>query len=187
MMLKEKEIIEKLKKEQGYQNSLAVPRIIKVVVNVGLGQSKTNPHFGEIVEKSLLAITGQKPAFRPARKAVAGFKIRQGEKVGLVITLRGQRMKDFIIKLANVVLPRMRDFRGLKIKGFDRQGNYTLGIKEQIVFPEISPEKAEVLHGLSIRIQTTAKNPEEGKTMLEAWGLPFEKPQGKPFEKEKNG
>lgn len=157
------------------KNNLATPRMVKVVVNVGTGQTKTNPKFAEIAGQTLSAITGQKPAYTLARQAIAGFKVRQGEKIGLVVTLRGRRMKDFIIKLAKIVLPRMRDFRGLKMQGFDRQGNYNLGIAEQIVFPEISHEQAEILHGMSISIKTTAKNPEQGRELLEAWGFPFEK------------
>lgn len=174
-MSKLEEIQAKLKKETGTSNTFGLPKIVKVVINVGTGKMKTNPKFNEIAEDSLRAITGQKPAPRIARKAISGFKVREKEKVGLIVTLRGKKMTDFIIKLANIVLPRMRDFRGLKVKGFDGQGNFTLGIPEQIVFPEISHEKSEVLHGMSITFKTTAKNPQVGRILLEAWGLPFEK------------
>jgi len=167
---------EKLKTDLGSRNILALPKVVKVVINVGIGQAKTNPKFAEAVITTLMAITGQKPAVRISRKAISGFKIREGEKVGMMVTLRGKKMHDFIIKLANIVLPRMRDFRGLKIVGFGKSGNFTLGISEQIIFPEISHEKAEIIHGMSISIKTTAKNPLEGQKLLEAWGLPFEKP-----------
>src|SRR3990167_1516046 len=146
-------------------NPLAAPRLVKVVVNIGIGKMKTNPKFAEMAEKTLLIITGQKPAHRVARKAISGFKVRQGEKVGLVVTLRKKRMNDFITKLAKIVLPRMRDFRGLKMKGFDQQGNYTLALTEQIIFPEISHEQAEILHGMSVSMRTSAKNPEEGRKL----------------------
>jgi len=170
-----KKVNEKLKTELGSRNTLALPKIVKVVINVGIGQTKTNPKFAEAALATLMAITGQKPAVRTSRKAISGFKIREGEKVGMMVTLRGKKMHDFIIKLANIVLPRMRDFRGLKIAGFGKSGNFTLGISEQIIFPEISHEKAEIIHGMSISIKTTAKNPHEGQKLLEAWGLPFEK------------
>lgn len=171
------QINEKLKSQLGIKNTLALPRLEKVVVNVGVGKDKAKPGFSEQVEKSLAVLTGQKPASRRARQAIAGFKIRQGDKVGLQVTLRGQRMEDFVIKLANIVLPRMRDFRGLKVTSLDQNGNYTLGITEHIVFPEISTEQAENLFGLAITITTTAKNAQEGKVLLEAWGLPFQKEQ----------
>lgn len=174
-MSKLEEIQTKLKKDTGINNTFELPKIIKVVINVGTGKMRTNPKFNEIAEASLASITGQKPAPRIARKAISGFKVREGEKVGLIVTLRGKKMSDFITKLANIVLPRMRDFRGLKVKGFDGQGNFTLGIAEQIVFPEISHEKSEVLHGMSITVKTTAKNSEEGRELLKAWGFPFEK------------
>lgn len=202
-MIFEAQIYEKLSKELDIKNKMAIPKIVKVVINVGIGQTKTNPKFIEAATNTLLAITGQKPAERKARKAVAGFKIRQGDKVGLMVTLRGKKMKDFIIKLANIVLPRMRDFRGLRLSGFDNKGNYNLGLTEQIIFSEISHEKADILHGLSISIVTNAKTSEKAKLLLEAWGLPFEKSpsttlprpgsgqvgtsQDKLFEKEKNG
>lgn len=174
-MIEKKQVIEKLKNDLSLKNTFALPKIVKVVINIGIGAAKTNPKFAEIAEKTLIAITGQKPAWRTARMAIAGFKIREGEKVGLVVTLRGQRMIDFITKLANIVLPRIRDFRGLNPKGFDKKGNFSLGISEQIVFPEISHEKAEILHGMTVTIVTSAKNPEDGKKLLEAWGFPFKK------------
>lgn len=171
--IKISKINEKLAQDLQIKNPLAIPKIVKVVINVGTGQAKTNPKFAAIVQESLESITGQKPAWREAHKAISGFKIRKGEKVGMMVTLRGGRMKDFLVKLANVVLPRMRDFRGLKLAGFDRRGNFVLGIPEQIIFPEIAHEKQDVLHGMSISIVTTAKNPQIGKKLLEAWGFPF--------------
>ncbi|MBM2820779.1 MAG: ribosomal protein [Candidatus Berkelbacteria bacterium] len=177
---------EKLVAKLGIKNIHALPKITKVVLNVGLGQSKTNPKFKDIVSESLKSIAGQKPAMRSAKKAIAGFKIRQGDIVGMIVTLRGNKMQDFLIKLANIVLPRMRDFRGLKLSGFDKNGNFSLGIREHIIFPEISHEKSEILHGLSVSINTTADNPQNGKILLESWGFPFEKAQDKPFEKQIN-
>lgn len=175
MIIEKKQVIEKLKQDLSQKNIMALPEIVKVVINIGIGQSRINPKFAENAEKTLLAISGQKPASRAARKAIASFKIRQGEKIGLVVTLRGRRMLDFIIKVVNIVLPRIRDFRGLNPLGFDRKGNFSLGIEEQIVFPEISHEKAEILHGMTITIATSAKNPKDGKKLLEAWGFPFKK------------
>lgn len=168
-------IYEKLGNDLKIKNKFAVPKIVKVVLNIGTGASKTNSKFIQAATNTLEAITGQKPAERMAKKAIAGFKIREGEKVGLMVTLRGKKMVDFLIKLVNIVLPRTRDFRGLKESGFDNQGNYTLAIPEQIVFSEITHEKAETLHGVAISIVTTAKNPAEGKSLLEAWGFPFKK------------
>lgn len=162
-----------LQEKMALKNALAVPHLKKVIVNVGIGQAKDNPKFKEIVLENLTAITGQRGKITKAKKAIAGFKIRLGDEVGLVVTLRGKRMDDFIYKLINVVLPRMRDFRGLDPKSFDKDGNFTLAIKEQIIFPEISHEKTEILHGLSIVISTTAKNPHDGQLLLEVLGFPF--------------
>lgn len=170
-----KKIISDLKKELGIKNSFAVPHLKKVVINVGIGQVKTNPKFAEIVTETLMAITGQKPAVRRAKKAISGFKTRQGDQVGLMVTLRKDRMYDFTDKLANIVLPRLRDFRGLNEKGFDQNGNYTLGIAEQIIFPEITHEKAETMHGMSITFNTTAKDSKEGYALMKALGFPFKK------------
>ena len=170
-------IYEKLSTDLKIKNKFATPKITKVVLNIGTGASKINPKFVQVASKTLESITGQKPAERMAKKAIAGFKIRAGEKVGLMVTLRGKRMNDFLAKLTNIVLPRTRDFRGLDIKGFDKQGNYTLAIPEQIVFSEITHEKAELLHGVAISIVTTAKDSVQGKYLLMAWGFPFKKGQ----------
>lgn len=171
----QKEIIANLRAKLDLKNDLALPSLAKVVINVGTGKLRENPKFSSTVKVSLMQITGQKPKTTKARKAVSGFKVRQADEIGMMVTLRGSRMYDFIYKLAHVVLPRMRDFRGLSEKGFDKNGNYTLGITEQLIFPEISHEKAEIPHGLSITIVTTAKNTKEGRLLLEALGFPFKK------------
>ena len=174
-----KKIIADLKNELGISNIFALPKLIKVVINIGTGQNKTNPKFAQVASETLTAIAGQKPAVRKAKKAIAGFKTREGDQVGLVVTLRGNKMYDFTDKLANIVLPRLRDFRGLDVKGFDKNGNYTLGIGEQIIFPEITHEKAEIIHGLSITFATTARNAKEGHALVKALGFPFKKVEGK--------
>jgi len=168
-------IIPDLEKNLNLKNKMAVPCLIKVVLNVGIGKNQENPKFKESVSANLAAITGQKPKVTRAKKAISGFKIRQNDEIGMVVTLRGGRMYDFTYKLANIVLPRMRDFRGLKKNGFDKNGNFTLAIREQTIFPEISHEKSEILHGMSITFVSSAKNNNEGKLLLEALGFPFEK------------
>lgn len=174
-----KKIIADLKNELGISNIFALPKLTKVVINIGTGQNKTNPKFSQAASETLAAIAGQKPAVRKAKKAIAGFKTREGDQVGLIVTLRGNKMYDFTDKLANIVLPRLRDFRGLDIKGFDKNGNYTLGISEQIIFPEITHEKAEIIHGLSISFVTTARDAKEGHALMKALGFPFKKVEGK--------
>lgn len=173
----QKNILPQLQQKFNLSNPMAVPRLEKIVVNVGIGKSKESPQFKEFVVDGLAIITGQKPKVTRAKKAISGFKIRKDDEVGLAVTLRGRRMYDFALKLANIVLPRMRDFRGLNTKGFDRDGNFTLTITEQIIFPEISHEKAETLYGMSITIVTTAKDKEQGQILLEALGFPFAKKQ----------
>lgn len=168
-----KKIQPELKKILGIENSFALPRLRKVVLNVGIGEAKGNQKFEEIAQETLSAITGQRPAPRKAKKAIAGFKIRKGDKVGLMATLRGDKMYDFIDRLINIALPRMRDFRGIDIKCFDNKGNLTLGISEQIIFPEITHEKAEIIHGLSITIVTTAKNTDAAKALMKELGFPI--------------
>ena len=171
------EITKKMSEKFGYKNTLAVPKVNKVVINVGLGESKENPKFTEIATKEIIVITGQKPALTKAKKAISGFKIRQGDKVGLKVTLRGRRMYDFLERLVRISLPRIRDFRGLKIAGFDSNGNYNIGIKEHIVFPEIQYDKVEKIFGLQVTINTTAKNNDEARELLTLIGFPFEKIQ----------
>lgn len=167
----DKSLMERL----GISHPLALPRVVKVIVSAGVGRAATDMKLLEEVSAVLSQVTGQKPALRRARKAIASFKIRQGSPVGLVVTLRGKRMKDFLARLIHVVLPRIRDFRGLSVDGFDEHGNFNLGIREQLVFPEISPEKTQTLHGLQITIVTTAKSKEDGRLLLESLGFPFRK------------
>lgn len=170
-----KEIVNKLKEKFGYKNTLSVPMVKKVVINIGLGKAKENPKLIESFSRDLTAISGQKPLVTQAKKAISGFKIRQGEKNGLKVTLRGQRMYDFLERLSRISIPRIRDFRGLKYSGFDKYGNYSFGIKEHIVFPEIKYDKVEKMFGLGITINTTAKDDENAKELLTLLGFPFEK------------
>jgi large subunit ribosomal protein L5 len=168
-------IVPLLTKDLGIKNKLALPKLRKVVVNVGIGANKTNPKLTETVMANLTAITGQKPVIRKARKAISGFKVRTGDEVGLMVTLRGQRMYDFVQKIAHVTLPRLRDFRGLDPKSFDQAGNFTLGFKEQLIFPEITNEKTEVTHGLEVSMIMNTHNAEHSKQLLVALGFPFKK------------
>lgn len=169
-------IVPNLKKELGINNVMALPKLEKVLVNVGIGKIvKTNPKFNEIVTNNIIAITGQKPSIRKAKKAISGFKVRAGDEVGLTVTLRGDKMYDFLDKLTNVTLPRLRDFRGLNPKSFDQNGNFTIGIKEQIVFPEITHEKAEIIHGLEATIVIRNGSNMNSKKLLEELGFPFMK------------
>lgn len=170
----------KLAQEKG-ANVLAVPQIQKITVNVGLGSRRANSKIGEIITGDLALITGQKPVPKRAKKAIAGFKLRQNEVVGYQVTLRGQRMYDFLDRLISIVLPRIRDFKGLFLDKLDQQGNYTFGIQEHTVFPEIDPEKVTEHYGISVAITTTTKNREDSKQLLIALGLPFKLDQ-----KEKN-
>jgi large subunit ribosomal protein L5 len=169
----EKEIIPQLKKEFFYKNNLAVPRVEKVVVNIGLGQAVTNPKILDQVIKDLKLITGQRAVKTSARKSIAGFKIKKGMPIGLMVTLRRKRMYDFLERLIKIALPRVRDFRGVKPRAFDGRGNYTLGIKEQIVFPEADYERATEVYGLEINIVTTTKTDKEAKRLLGLLGFPF--------------
>ena len=158
----------------GCKNKMAVPKVNKVIVNVGIGKNQKVPQFKEKVMASLKAITGQAPVVCRAKKAIAGFKVRAGDEVGLKVTLRGAKMADFLDKLANVTLPRIRDFRGLDPDDFDNHGNFSLGIREQIVFPEISHEAGD-LHGLQIVIKTSTESKDEAQKLLKALGFPFKK------------
>jgi large subunit ribosomal protein L5 len=150
----------------------------KIVVNMGVGKAADDPKYLEAASNDLAVIAGQKPAVRTAKKAVAGFKLRAGDPVGLMVTLRGRRMRDFFEKLVKIVLPRRRDFRGVSRRAFDGSGNYTLGIEEHIVFPEIDPNKVDKVKGLEITIVTSAKTDEEGLQLLEELGMPFERTSG---------
>ena len=168
-----KQVIPKMKEKFGYRNDLAVPKIEKVVVNTGIGRVLKDEKAREEIAKDLALITGQRPAPRQAKKAIATFKTRKGMIIGLAVTLRGQRMRDFLERLINVAIPRSRDFRGFPVKSIDKNGNLTIGIKEQIIFPEISAESARNIFGLEICVKTTAKTREEGIELLKLLGFPI--------------
>ena len=170
-----KEIVPKLMKEIGIKNPLAVPKLEKIILNIGLGEALKDKSVLDKIGKQLAIISGQKPLATLARKSIAGFKLRKGNKIGLKVTLRGKRMYNFLEKLLTVVLPRVKDFRGVSPNSFDGFGNYTLGIEEQIVFPEIEFTEIGKIKGLEITIVTSAKNNEEGKRLLELMGAPFKK------------
>jgi large subunit ribosomal protein L5 len=168
-----KEVVPRLMEMGGYKNIMQVPRLEKVALNIGIGEATTNAKALESAEKDLAAITGQHPVITRARKSIAAFKLREGMNVGLRVTLRGERMYQFLEKLINAALPRMREFRGVSPSSFDGRGNYTLGFKEQTLFPEIEYDKIDKARGLEISIVTTAKTDEEGKNLLELLGMPF--------------
>lgn len=169
-----KEITAKLQKTLAIKNRLAVPRVVKVTLNVGFGANKDNETLIKSITQSLIDISGQKPILTKAKKSIAGFKIHQGQIIGAKVTLRRRKMVDFLTKLANVTLPSIRDFKGLKMSGFDRTGNYTLGFKELLSFPEVTFESPAAVWGVETTITTNAKNPVLGRQLLEAWGFPFE-------------
>ncbi len=176
MNLQEKyitKVIPALKEKFGYKNDLAAPKLLKVIINTGIGQGLKDPKFKETAKQTLARITGQKPVERKAKKAISGFKIRQNQIIGLVVTLRRERMYDFVDKLINIALPRTRDFRGLDPKSLDGKGNLTIGFREHLAFPEIKADEVEKLHGLEVTIVTTAKNDEEGLELLKLLGFPF--------------
>lgn len=170
----QKEIVTRLKTEFGIKNSMAVARIEKVVVNMGIGNAVKSKDLKESLTKDIAVITGQTPSVRLAKISVAGFSLRRGMPVGLAVTLRGDKMYSFLDRLFSIVLPRLRDFRGLSKKSLDKQGNYSIGIKEHTVFPEIDPGKSNT-HGIEITIVTNTKNPAEAEKLLEYLGMPFEK------------
>lgn len=168
----EKEAAPQVMAKFGLKNRMAVPKLVKVVVNVGLKQGIKDPKFVDHAERILSKITGQKPVKTLAKKSISNFKIRQGMVVGMMVTLRGQRMFDFIDKLVNVTLPRVRDFRGLSPKTVDHHGNLSIGFKEFIAFPEVRPEDTDYIHGLELTVVTTAKDKEKGLALLRAVGFP---------------
>jgi len=170
-----KEIVPALMKEFGYKNKMQAPKVTKVILNAGIGRFVKEPHYIDNVVNSLTKITGQKPVRTKAKKSISNFKIREGMEIGVMVTLRGARMYQFLEKLFSITLPRVRDFRGLSEKSFDRGGNFTIGFKENIAFPEIKSEEIEKIHGLEVIINTTAKTKEEGKALLSHFGLPFVK------------
>ena len=170
------EVVPELKKELGRKNVLSLPRISKVVINIGIGKSKEDAKMAEVTENTLLRIAGQKPVFTLAKKSISAFKVREGMKVGLKVTLRGVRMWDFLEKLIQVTLPRVRDFHGLDSKkGFDKQGNFSIGFKEHLVFPEIKSDEVEKIHGLEVSLMMTTTKPEESRKLLTLLGFPFHK------------
>jgi len=167
------EVVPKLSEEFGYRNTHQVPRLEKVVVNMGVGAATQNPKLLEQATEELGAITGQKPLVRKARKSIANFKLRAGQNVGCMVTLRGDRMWEFLDRLLNVALPRVRDFKGVSPKAFDGRGNYTLGIREQIIFPEVNYDAVERITGMNVTVCTTARTDAEGKALLAHLGMPF--------------
>ena len=168
-----KEVVPVLKKEFGYTNPHQVPRITKVVVNAGVGRATGDDKFLEAAASTLATITGQHPVSTVAKKSIASFKLREGNKIGSMVTLRGQRADAFLDQLVGVVLPRVRDFRGISRASFDPQGNYSLGLNDQTIFPQISLDENPPVHGLQINIVTTARTTEEGRRLLELLGFPF--------------
>jgi len=168
-------VVPALQKEFGYKNPMMVPRLLKVVVNMGVGQAVQNKARIEAANKDLTAIVGQKPMIRKARQSVASFKLREGYPIGVAVTLRGPRMWEFVDRLISLAIPRIRDFRGLPTKAFDGRGNYSLGVREQLIFPEIDYDKVDRIRGMQINICTSAPNDEEGRRLLELMGMPFAK------------
>ncbi len=167
------QIAAKLKEEFGYSNIHQVPKVVKIIVNRGLGEASQNAKGLESSIREVATITGQKPVVTRAKKAIAGFKIRQGMPVGVMVTLRGDRMYAFLERLINLALPRIRDFRGISPKSFDGRGNYSLGVKEQLIFPEIDYDTIDQIRGFDISIVTTANTDEEGRALLKEMGMPF--------------
>ncbi len=167
------EITPKLMEKFAYKNIMQVPKIEKIIINVGVGEAIQNPKAMDGAVNDLMAITGQKPIITKAKKSIAGFKLREGMPIGCKVTLRGERMYDFLYRLINIVLPRVRDFRGVSPQAFDGRGNYSLGIKEQTIFPEIEYDKIDKIRGLEVVIVTTAKTDEEARELLKSMGMPF--------------
>lgn len=170
-----KEIVPKLKEQFGYKTIMRVPRISKIVINMGVGQATQDPKILEEAVKDLETITGQKASIRTAKKAISNFKLREGMKIGAKVTLRRERMYEFLDRFLTIALPRVRDFRGVSDKSFDGRGNYTLGLKEQIIFPEINTDKVTRVLGMDITFVTTAKSDKEAYELLSAFGMPFRK------------
>ncbi|MGD9504469.1 MAG: 50S ribosomal protein L5 [Syntrophobacteraceae bacterium] len=171
----EREIAPKLTEQFKYKSPMQIPKLKKIVLNMGLGEAIQNVKILESAAAEMTLIAGQKPVITRARQSIAAFKVRKGMPIGCMVTLRGGRMYDFLNKLVNIALPRVRDFRGVSPKGFDGQGNYTLGIKEQIIFPEIDYDKIDKIKGMNITIVTSAQTDEEARTLLTMMGMPFRK------------
>jgi len=169
-----KEVVPALMEEFGYKNVMQVPRLTRIVVNMGLGQAVQNIKLIDSASAEIALITGQKPVVTRAKKSIASFKLRKGMPIGCMVTLRGDRMYEFFDRLVNVALPRVRDFRGVSKKAFDGRGNYSIGIREQIIFPEINYDKVERIQGLNVTINSSARNDEEAKSLLVRLGMPFQ-------------
>jgi large subunit ribosomal protein L5 len=167
------EVAPALMRELGYSNLMAVPRLQKIVLNMGVGEAVQNPKVIESAVEELTAIAGQKPVVTRAKKAISNFKLREGMPIGTMVTLRGERMYEFLDRLVSVALPRVRDFKGIPDRSFDGRGNYSLGLREQVIFPEINLDKVDKIRGLTIVICTTARSDAEGKALLRGLGMPF--------------
>ncbi len=171
----EEEVVPKLMEKFGYKNRLEVPRLKKICLNMGLGEAVQNPKIIDQALEELAMISGQRPSVRRARKSIAAFKLREGMPIGVMVTLRKDRMYDFFARLVNVALPRVRDFRGVPTRGFDGRGNYTLGINDHTIFPEVDPNKVEKIKGMNITFVTTAETDEEAFELLKLLGMPFKR------------
>jgi large subunit ribosomal protein L5 len=169
----QQEVIPALRKQFGYSNVMAVPRIEKIVVNMGLGEATTNVKIVDTGADELARITGQRPTTRRAKKSIAAFKVRKGQAVGTSVTLRGERMWEFLDRLMSIALPRVRDFKGVSPRGFDGRGNYTLGLRDQLIFPEIDYMKVDKARGMNVSVVTSAKTDEEARRLLQFIGMPF--------------
>ena len=169
----EKELVPQLTSEFSYSNIMEVPKLVKIVINMGLGEAIANVKILDSAASEMTSIAGQKPVITKARKSIASFKLREGMPIGCMVTLRKGRMYEFLDRLVNVALPRVRDFKGVSPKGFDGRGNYSLGVKEQLIFPEIDYDKVDKIKGMNITVVTTAKTDEEGRALLKLLGMPF--------------
>lgn len=167
------EVLPALMKEFSHRNTMEAPRLDKIVLNIGLGEALQNPKALDSAAADIAAIAGQKPVINRAKRSIANFKVRQGNPIGIMVTVRGDRMWEFYDRLVNAALPRIRDFRGVSNKGFDGRGNYSLGLREQLIFPEIDYDKIDRIRGLQVVIVTTARTDEEGKRLLQLLGMPF--------------
>jgi len=167
------EIVPQLMKDFGFKNVMQVPKLDRIVVNMGLGEAVQNAKLVESAAEELTAITGRKPVVTRAKKSIAGFKLREGMPIGVMVTLRGEQMYDFLDRLVSIALPRTRDFKGISPKAFDGRGNYTLGIREQIVFPEVNYDKIDRIKGMNVTLVTTAETDEQGRALLKSLGMPF--------------
>jgi large subunit ribosomal protein L5 len=170
-------VFQSLTREFSYKNPMEVPRLQKIVLNIGLGEARENARALDTASADLATITGQKAVITRAKRSIANFRLREGMPIGVMVTLRGQRMYEFYDRLVNAALPRIRDFRGCSTKAFDGRGNYSLGVREQLIFPEIDYDKVDRIRGMQINIITSARNDEEGKRLLELLGMPFAKNQ----------